>query len=235
MSGSPYPPPPPSATYAYAQAEPPRTGLATGALVLGIVSIPTLCVCVGPLLGLLAVVLGVVALVRAGGDPTRYAGKGRAIGGIITGVVGVLLVIPGVALGVSFVRHFGVPVATIESIGTGLQSYVMTYDAYPPDLETLVATTGVQATPFVDADDPVAGVTYVVGLEPGDPPHWLAAYVETNMMGLPMVAVAYADGSSDMLEQAEFKQALAKFQQEFQAARGVPPTILEPPAEQDTP
>jgi hypothetical protein len=233
MSEPPFPPP--ITAYSSVQVEAPRTGLATGALVLGIISIPTLCVCVGPLLGLVAAILGVVALVRAGGDPTRYGGKGRAVGGIITGVIGILLIIPAGVLGFMFGRTSAGPMMTVQAVGVALQSYVTAYDAYPPDLDTLVKTTGVQAGPFADPNNPVAGVSYFVGINRDDPPGWLVAYVKTNVMGQPMFAVAYADGSADMLEAAEFNQTLATFQQEYQADRGSPPTLLKAPEKDKQP
>lgn len=59
---------------------PARQGLAIGALVCG---------CLGvlgcPLIGLVGIVLGIVALVRIGNNPRRFAGRGLAIGGICAG------------------------------------------------------------------------------------------------------------------------------------------------------
>ena len=122
MSVPPYDPPPDAYPQVY---EAPRTGMATTSLVLGIISVPTICACVGPLLGLVAVILGLVATVRAGGQPERFGGKGRAIGGIITGVVGVLLVIPAIAAGMAVLATGGVASTAVnmQNIGQALQSY----------------------------------------------------------------------------------------------------------------
>lgn len=67
----------------------PRRGLAITSLVLGVLSVPTLgIVGIGALLG---IVLGVVALVKAGREPAIYGGKGLAIAGIALAVLSVVV------------------------------------------------------------------------------------------------------------------------------------------------
>ncbi len=66
-----------------------RQGLAIASLVLGILGLPTVGLLgVGALLG---IVLGVVALVKAGREPSVYGGKGLAIAGIGASVLSILL------------------------------------------------------------------------------------------------------------------------------------------------
>jgi type IV pilus assembly protein PilA len=73
-------------------AEPVRKGLARASLVLGLLSIPTLgCLGIG---ALVAVILGIVALVRASREPQLYGGKGLALGGIVSGALSVLIIFP---------------------------------------------------------------------------------------------------------------------------------------------
>ena len=85
-----WPPPPPNAR--------PREGLATGALVTGIVSIPLVITVFGSgLVGLVAIVLAVAALSRIRANPER-SGRGLAIAGLVTGVVGVGLTVLVLAL-----------------------------------------------------------------------------------------------------------------------------------------
>jgi hypothetical protein len=70
----------------------PRQGLAIASLVLGILSVPTLgCLGIG---ALVSIVLGIVAVVRAGREPREYGGKGFAIGGIVAGALSLLIAIP---------------------------------------------------------------------------------------------------------------------------------------------
>ena len=77
MSDAPFAPP--TAPTPAASSEAGGTGLAVAALVCGIVG---LCV---PLLGIVAIILGVVYLARP-----QPSGRGLAIAGIVTGVLGLL-------------------------------------------------------------------------------------------------------------------------------------------------
>lgn len=64
---------------------PEQKGLAIGALVCGIIGMVSC-----PVVGLVGMVLGIVALVRASKAPTQYGGRGMAIGGICTGGLSLL-------------------------------------------------------------------------------------------------------------------------------------------------
>ena len=66
-------------------------GLAVASLVLGIVGIFTAFILLGGLLGLVAVILGFVALGKV--KKVEADGKGLAIGGIVTGAVALLLTV----------------------------------------------------------------------------------------------------------------------------------------------
>ncbi len=73
-------PPPP----AYSTA--PQQSLAVASLVLGVVTMTVgWCCYFGVLTGPVAVALGIYSLVQIKNDPTRYGGKGFAIGGIVSG------------------------------------------------------------------------------------------------------------------------------------------------------
>ncbi len=95
-----------------------RRGLAITSLVLGILSIPTL-----GLLGLgalLAIVLGIVALVKAKNSPGEYGGKGLAIGGIVCGGLSVLIVIPvGIIAAIAIPNMLRARMAANESAAIG--------------------------------------------------------------------------------------------------------------------
>ncbi len=92
------PPPPP------AYPSKPQQGLAVTSLVLGIVSITLgLCCYFGVLTGPVALVLGIVSLVQIKNDPTKYGGKGFAIGGVVTGglyfvIVALIVLLYGVGI-----------------------------------------------------------------------------------------------------------------------------------------
>jgi hypothetical protein len=79
------PPPPPS----YAQPE--SKGLATAAMVIGIISVTVGWMCLGPIPGIAAIILGAVALSQIKKAPDRMGGKPMAVVGVITGSLTVLI------------------------------------------------------------------------------------------------------------------------------------------------
>jgi MFS family permease len=78
-------------------------GMATAALVLGILAL-VLCWTVfgGIVLGLVAVVLGIIAARWA--SRGEAPGRGRAIAGIVTGAIGLVIAVALVAIGASFLN-----------------------------------------------------------------------------------------------------------------------------------
>ena len=92
------PPPPPGYTVG------PQQTLAVTSLVLGLVSMTVgWCCSFGLLTGPIAVALGIIALVQIKNNPTQYAGKGMAIGGIVTGgLYLVLMVLVFILYGMAF-------------------------------------------------------------------------------------------------------------------------------------
>lgn len=90
------PPPPGQPGYGPGYSAPNRNnGMSIASLVLGIVGIP-LCFLFVP--SVLAVIFGAVALNQIGNDPGQ-SGRGRAIAGIVLGVVALVLVVFVIALG----------------------------------------------------------------------------------------------------------------------------------------
>jgi hypothetical protein len=71
-----------------------RKGMATTALVLGILSPLLACVGIGFLTAIVALILGIVAMVKAGKEPGVYGGKGAAIAGTVLGGFTLVLVLP---------------------------------------------------------------------------------------------------------------------------------------------
>lgn len=65
--------------------------LPTISLILGILSVVTLCCWGGIPLGVGAVITGVIAMNHEKNDPQNYGGRGMAIGGIVTGGISLLL------------------------------------------------------------------------------------------------------------------------------------------------
>lgn len=78
-------------------------GMATAALVLGILALLTSFTVIGGIvLGILALILGILALRKA--NRGEADGRGRAIAGIVTGVLGVIIAVVLVAVGASLLN-----------------------------------------------------------------------------------------------------------------------------------
>lgn len=74
--------------YGIAQYGSPRDQtLATVSLVLGIVSVFLVCCLGGIWLGLPAAIVGFIAMRNVESNPTKYSGRGMAIGGMVLGIV----------------------------------------------------------------------------------------------------------------------------------------------------
>jgi hypothetical protein len=68
-----------------------QNGPAIASLICGVLSITFGLICGGPMMAVLSIVLGVVALVQIKNAPQRYSGKGLAIGGIVIGALWLIL------------------------------------------------------------------------------------------------------------------------------------------------
>jgi hypothetical protein len=72
----------------------PQQAIAIASLVFGLLSITFgLITCSGPVLGLIAIGLGIFALVQIKNDPRRFGGKGLAIGGIAVGSLWIVFIL----------------------------------------------------------------------------------------------------------------------------------------------
>jgi hypothetical protein len=97
-----------------------RNGMAIAAFVLGLIG---LLACVPA--GLLALILGIIALVRAQSEPTIYRGRGLAIAGICCGILS-LAEVPVLLSSLSRARQlamYAVCGANLRGIGQGMHIY----------------------------------------------------------------------------------------------------------------
>ena len=74
-----------------------RTGLALASMILGIVALPTSLVLVGLFLAPVALIFGIIALLKTAKNPQVYGGQGFAIAGVVTSSVTLLFVVPLIA------------------------------------------------------------------------------------------------------------------------------------------
>src|SRR4051812_16149575 len=93
-------------TMAYNSVAPKTHGMALAAMIMGIVSIPFVCLFgLGVFLGIVALILGIVSLMAINRNPQIYSGKGFAITGIVTGGGGAVLL--GTLLAVIMIPSMG--------------------------------------------------------------------------------------------------------------------------------
>ncbi len=151
----PGPPTTPGQLPSAAPTGPLKQGLATAALVFGILGLVT---CLPPF-GIAAIPLGIIALVKANGEPNCYGGRGMAIGGLCTGGVSLLsallvfplmlsILLPSLSRARELSKRV-VCAANMRQIGIGLESYASANGGqYAPDFATLVSAGAVPLTLF---------------------------------------------------------------------------------------
>lgn len=125
----------------------PRKGLALWSMILGILGLPTVgCALVG---AITSIVLGIMALSKANKNPAEYGGKGMAITGIVTSVVG-LTVAPFV---IGIIAAIAIPsllrarvsaneaaaLGDIRTVISAEMSYTMANGGYYDTIECLAA------------------------------------------------------------------------------------------------
>ncbi|MCH8968537.1 MAG: DUF4190 domain-containing protein [Planctomycetes bacterium] len=140
--GSPPTAPPGTLQYATTLRER-RAGLAIASLVLGIVGF-----CTVGIAGIVGVILGIVALVKASNEPQVDRGRGFAIAGIVTGAVSLLSSIMVVPIMISILlpslsqaRELAkrtVCGVNLRAMDASLRSYVEEHDQEPPDISVLI-------------------------------------------------------------------------------------------------
>ncbi len=125
---------------------PPKRGLAIASLVIGLLAIPTLGLLVVG--GVVAVILGVVALVKIKKEPAAYAGTGFAIGGIVAGALSLVLIpVIGIlaAIAIPSLSRAGIAANEASTIGrmrtivSGQMAYAVSNGGAYDTLECLAA------------------------------------------------------------------------------------------------
>lgn len=161
---------------------PPRSGMAIAALICGIAGIVT---CI-PIAGIVGVVLGIIALVRANNRPREYGGKGMAIAGICTGsvsmtIVPVLLIsifLPSLSRARELAKR-AVCSANMRGIGQSLMIYSRNNAGeFPPNTQLLIDAglclpKAFQCPSEGNLLEAVSDYDYVVGLNPRSPGDWM--------------------------------------------------------------
>ncbi|MCK4658652.1 MAG: DUF4190 domain-containing protein [Phycisphaerae bacterium] len=168
--------PPPGMSYPDGGGPPVQTGLAVAALVCGIAG---LVICLPA--GIVGVIMGIVALLRANREPQRYGGKGLAIGGICTGGLSLLMVPLMIAIllpSLSRARELSkrlVCASNLSGVGMAMDIYASQSNGeFPPDLQILIDNGDVSYKQFICPSSNAV---------PGDPINTCYIYIpgQTNL------------------------------------------------------
>lgn len=192
------------------------SGLAIGALVCGIVGF-----CV-PGLGLVAIILGVVALIKASSSPETHGGRGMAIGGIIAGVLSLLagilaigVLLPALGQARNAARDMMAQVQ-LRSIGQALQIYANENKGWYPestsDWSARLSQHGVSSE-FLRSPKAPEGATdsfiYIAGLQSTGSPQRILAYENPKYVRENgKVSVLYLDGRVEQMNAADLTRLL---------------------------
>jgi len=204
---------------------PPKTGMAIGALVCGILGF-----CI-PGLGLVGLILGIVALTRASGDPARHGGRGMAIGGISLGAVS-LVVLPLMALMISIMlpslsraRELAkrtTCAANVQGLGLVLLNYAAENDgAFPADPASVLANAGVSPKSLeCPSTDMLSNYRYVPGWSTNDRPDRPIIYEPIENHGGEGGSVLFIDGHVEFVPQSRWSQVVKPYE-----SKSVPITL----------
>lgn len=111
----------------YSEPQKPSQAFGIASMVLGIISLVLFCSCLNVPLAIVAVILGVIQLAKAG------TGKGMAIAGIITSCLSIVLLIGFVVM---FMLSANFAEAFEQGMQEGLEMYEYNYDElFPEDFE----------------------------------------------------------------------------------------------------
>lgn len=192
-------------------------GLAIAALVVSVVGL-----CLFPL-AFAAIVMGIIAIVRASKSPERYGGTWQAITAMVLGAIG-LLVVPVLSLGLLLpalgrARQAAQQVKSgiqLRAIGTALQQYATDYGAYPEagaDIETRLVDLNITVpemfeSPFVDSGSGVHSYFYRPNVPAGDPATTVIM-MENPRTTRRAVNVLFLDGHVELISEADLPRVLA--------------------------
>lgn len=192
-----------------------KTGLAIASLITGILGF-----CL-PGVGLIAIVLGAIALMKASSNPETHGGKGLAIGGIIAGFLSILAVIALTlilmpALGVAREQARDLVTQThLRIVGSALQSYAAANkDWYPEsigDWQSRLTSNGISPELLHSPRAPKGATDafiYVPGLQTTSPSQRILAYENPAYVVKGTVAVLYVDGRVERMDVAELNRVL---------------------------
>lgn len=137
-----------------------RSAAAVASLILSILS--WLLCCIGPLLALPGLILGLVGRAKVKRSQGALKGRGAATAGMIISLLHLLLIVAivaGVAVFAPWVVKAGFSAARMAKVGMACDSYLAANSTMPPDLQTLVTEGYLDSTDMLTC--PASGEPYV--------------------------------------------------------------------------
>jgi prepilin-type processing-associated H-X9-DG protein len=213
--------------------------MAIAALVMGIVGL-ALC----PIFSIVALILGIVATVRASSEPTVYGGKGMAIAGICLGGVALLwfpmmvsILLPSLSRARELAKR-AVDASNLRGVGQACMIYANDNSGrFPPDFQALLdaglITPGQLQNPS-DPDVADAWDHYFVRYDAETDwdaefsSDWVIAYSDPAYHNDEGANILFVDGHVEFIKEPRFTETIDDFKREFEARFGTPPTIIEP-------
>lgn len=135
-------PPPPQPYSGYPAPAAPKNGLGIAALICGLISLPAAFTIFGGfLLGVLAVILGIVGYLRV--KKGAATNGGVAIGGVVFGVLGIVVSAVLIAVGVSMFKEYGGTdlVDCLSNAGNDRAAQQQCQDEFTSNLENQLSIT----------------------------------------------------------------------------------------------
>ena len=194
-----------------------RAGLAIASLVLGIVGF-----CTVGIAGIVGVILGIVALVKASNEPRVDRGRGFAIAGIVTGALSLLssftvipLMIAVLVPSLSRARelaNIAVCGANLQAVEVSLRSYAEEHSQEPPDLSALVDSGWIDPRMLnCPSVDPAVSQTlpyiWIRGADCADEDN-VVLYEPIQNHGGEGGNVLFCDGHAEFVSEADWEQVL---------------------------
>ena len=188
-----------------------QQGMAIGALVCGIAGFVAC-----PLVGVVGIILGIIAIQRAKAEPHRYGGRGLAIGGICTGggslLVGLIMIplmisilLPSLSRARELSKRL-VCGAQLKGLGTSMRIYANGWNQdFPPDFDVLVSSGAVTVEQFCCPSsgaipgDVNACYLYIEGQTTLDDPRNVLVYEKSGNHADQGGNVLFLDGSVEFI------------------------------------
>lgn len=194
---------------------PPKTGMAIAALAFGILGF-----CI-PGLGLIGLILGIVAVVQASNDPARHGGKGMAIGGICTGGVSLVFIVPLMIaiLLPSLARARELAkrttcAANMRGVGMALMTYaVENNDAFPDDPAKVLTGAGISPRSLqCPSSGGLSNYRYIPGWSTNDRADTPIVYEPIENHGGEGGNVLFIDGHAEFVPDTQWSKVVRPYE-----------------------